>query len=141
MADGSVSTTRSLIAHMLLLLGSTWVTDVVVVATATLVATLSAPTAMTATRTGTAATVTVTLTAAVTTGTVIITAGTTGTGVTAAAHLLGRATPPSTEGAGATRGALRGVAAPLALGTMTLRLPALCLLMATGILAGEATVR
>ena len=142
MADGFVSTTRSLIVPMPLLQGSTWVTGVVVVVTPTLAATSTALNALTATRTGIA--VTVTLTAAVTTvtiGTVITMAGTAGTGATAAAHLLGRATRPSTEGGGATRGVLLEAAAPPALGTTTLRLPALCPLMATGILAGEATVR
>ena len=99
-------------------------------------------TVMTGTMTGTVVTVTRTgVVTTVTNGTGITTAGTAGTGATAAAHLLGRATHPSTEGGGATRGAPRGVVAPLAVGTTTLRLPALCPLMATGILAGEATVR
>lgn len=142
MADGSVSTTRSPTAHTPLLLGSTWATGAVAVVTPTLAATLNAPTAMTATMTGTAVTVTLTVAVTnVTTATAITMAGTAGTGVTVAARLLGRATRPSTEGGGATRGAPRGVAAPVALGTTTLRLPALCLLTATGILAGEATVR
>lgn len=79
----------------------------------------------------------------VTIGTVIITAGTagTGTGATDAARRLARGTRRSTEGAEATPEALRGVAVPDLLGIMMRRLPAPCLLMATATLAGEATVR
>ena len=75
------------------------------------------------------------------TATATITAGTTGTGVTGGALLRGRASRPSTEGVGATRGALRGVAARPALGTMMRPPRARCLLTATATLAGEATVR
>ena len=136
MADGFGSIIRSPIAPTPPLLGSTWVIGVVGVVTPTRAGTLTVTmigTVVTVTRTGVVTTVT--------TGTGITTAGTAGTGVIAAAHLLDRATHLSTEGAGVTRGAPQGAAAPLALGITTVPLPALCQPTAMGILAGEATVR
>ena len=133
MADGFGSIIRSPIALMLPLLGSTWVIGVVGVVTPTRAGTLTVTmigTAVTVTRTGVVTTGT--------TGTVTTTAGIAGTGATAAALLLGLATHRSTEGAGATRGALRGVAALAVVGTTMGPRPAG---PRTATLAGEALVR
>ena len=132
MADVSVSTIQSPIVPMLPLRESTWATGVVGVATRTLAV-------MTGMMTGTAVTVTRTgVVTTGTTGTVTTTAGIAGTGATAAALLLGLATHRSTEGAGATRGALRGVAALAVVGTTMGPRPAG---PRTATLAGEALVR
>lgn len=137
MAAGFALTTRLRIVLTLQRLGSTWVIAVAVAATPTPDAIMIA---MTATMTGTVATAT--LTRVVMTAMKEIettTAGTTEIGVTVAARHLG-VTRQSTGGAGATREALRGAAAPV-LGTSTPLPLALRLPMATATPAGDATVR
>ena len=126
---------------MLPRLASTWDTAVAGDATRTLAAAstiaMTIGTAGTANRTAGPGTIGMTETATITAGTT----ETAGTGVIVGALLRGRASRPSTEGVGATRGALRGVAARPALGTMMRPPRARCLLTATATLAGEATVR
>ncbi len=139
MVVGSVSTTQSLTGPMHLLPESTWATGVVVAAATTTLLAAGTMTGMIGTVTGTVVTAIRTRVAIAKTETATTMAGTTGTGATAAALLLGRATHRSTEGVGAIREALLVAAALLAVATTMRPLPVLRPPTAMATLAGEAT--